>query len=297
VPAFAWFTLYDDQNEFFPTRVETALVDGQAFSTSSDDVGCNTLGADLVNLDEQRQSFRDWIDALTGQVSKTEADVELGELTADVYLLEAANLTPGAEVVLKGDYIDPEGSSFSTSATLSLHEEDVELESGRLLLAQQGGFVARIELLYSKTAGEEDSPFAQPGTRMERMMVYEVLPTADLDDAITPPGDCEVATDGGDLEEGEGTGSGGTLSISDIPLLGDPSNVVKTSDNLVYQTNSALDEVVDFYKSEFGALGWVVENEISVGGIATLEFVSGDQTISISIVESGDSVLVTVDIY
>lgn len=298
VPAFAWYTLYDDQNVFFvfPTKIETALVDGQAFSTSSDDGGCNALSADQVDLDEQRQGFRELIGALTGQVRKTEADVDLGELTVDVYLLEAANLTPGAEVELEGKYIDPGGGSSSTSTTLILYDEDVALESGRLFLAQQGGFVARIELLYSKIAGEEDSIFAKEGTRMERMVVYEVLPATALDDAITPPAACEATTGGGGAEGG-GTASDGELKISDIPRIGEPTDVVETDENLVYFTSSSVADVADFYKSESGALGWELEEEVSLGAVATLEFVSGNQIIYISIVETDNDVMVTATIY
>jgi len=297
VPSFAWYTLYDDQNVFFviPTKIETALVDGQAFSTSSEG-GCNALSADLVNLDEQRQSFRDLIGALTGQVSKTEADVDLGELTVDVYSLEAVNLTPGAEVELEGKYIDSGGSSSSTSTTLIMYDEDVALETGRLFLAQQGSFVARIELLYSKIADEEDSIFAQVGTRMERMLVYEVLPATALDDAITPPAACEATTGGGGAEGG-GTASDGELKISDIPRIGEPIDVVEADENLVYFTSSSVADVVDFYKSELGALGWELEEEVSLGAVATLEFVLGNQTIYISIVETDDEVMVTAQIY
>ena len=297
LPAFAWDTLYDDQNVFFviPTKIETASVDGQAFSTSSDG-GCNVLSVDLVNLDEQRQSFRDLIGALTGQVSKTEADVDLGEFTVDVYLLGVANLTPGAEVELEGEYIDPGGSNSSTSTTLILYDEDVALESGRLFLAQQGSFVARIELLYSKIAGEEDSLFAQPGTRMERMLVYEVLPATVLGDVITPPEGCEATTgDGGTA--GGGTASDGELKISDIPRIGEPTNAVETDENQVYFTSSSVANVVDFYKSESGALGWELEEEVSLGAVATLLYVSGNQSIYISIVETDDDVMVSAEIH
>ena len=297
VPAFAWYTLYDDQNVFFvfPTTIETALVDGQAFSTSSDG-GCNALSADQVDLDEQRQGFRDLIGALTGQVSKTEADVDLGEFTVDVYLLEAANLTPGAEVELEGKYIDSGGSSSSTSTTLILYDEDVALESGRLFLAQQGGFVARIELVYSKIADEEDLIFAQEGTRMERMMVYEVLPATALDDAITPPAACEATTGGGGAGGG-GTASDSELKISDIPRIGEPIDGVETDRNLVYFTSSSVADVVDFYKSESGALGWELEEEVSLGAVATLLYVSGNQSIYISIVETDDEVMVSAEIH
>jgi hypothetical protein len=296
VPAFAWNTLYDDQNFFFPTTVETALVNKQAFSTSSDNQVCNIISADLVNLDEQRQSFRDLIGALTGQVDKVEADLDLGELKVDVYLLEAVNLTPGTEVELEGKYINSDGDSSSTSTTLVINEGDVVLESGRLFLAQQGGFVARIELLYSKIAGEEDSLFAQPGTRMERMMVYEVLPATVLGEVIMPPEGCEATTGGGGTEGG-GTDSDGELKISDIPRIGKPTDIVETEENLVYFTSSSVADVVDFYKSELGALGWELKEEVSLGAIATLEFVLGNQTIYISIVETDDEVMVTAEIY
>ena len=297
VPAFAWYSLYDDQNIFFPTTVETVLVDGQGFSTSTDNVGCNTLSKDQINLDEQRLGFIELIGALTGEVSKAEADIDLDELTVDVYYLEAANLTPGAEVELEGKYIDSDGGSSSTSTTLTLNDEDIEFESGRLFLAQQGGFVARIELLYSKIAGDEDSLFAQVGTRIERMMVYEVLPTTASDDAIIPPAGCEAATDDGGLEDGDDSSSGGNLTIADMPRIADTSNVVETGENLIYSTNSSLDDVVDFYKSELSALDWELSDEFSAGMVATLEFNHGNQTILISIVDAGDGALVTIDLY
>ncbi len=174
-----------------------------------------------------------------------------------------------------------------------LMEKDTSLDSGKLYLAQQGGYVRRIELNYSKTATEDDAPFAKPGARMERTLVYDVVIATSLDQPVAMPAGCE----GSSSVNGTGNNDGLTpVVIADLPRLTDISNVVEVEDSLVYQTEFSLEAVLDFYRTEMPAQGWEKTEEIAVGTIATFEFTRGDQTASITMIQTGGSVTVTIDI-
>jgi hypothetical protein len=107
------------------------------------------------------------------------------------------------------------------------------------------------------------------------------------------PAGCE----GSSSVNGTGNNVGLTpVVIADLPRLTDISNVVEVEDSLVYQTESSLEAVLDFYRAEMPAQGWEKTEEIAVGTIATFEFTRGDQTASITIMHTGDSVTVTIDL-
>lgn len=234
------------------------------------------------------------LENLTGQVIRAEADVDLDGAPTDLYNLEAGNLQPEAEIVIKAASAGSSGElSQSVSTTFRLMEKDTSLDSGKLYLAQQGGYVRRIELNYSKTATEDDAPFAKSGARMERTLVYDVIATTSQDQPVAMPADCEGSSGGG------GTGNNNELTpviIADLPRPTDISNVVEVEDSLVYQTESSLEAVLDFYRTEMPAQGWEKTEEVAVGTIATFEFTRGDQTASITMIQTGDSVTVTIDL-
>jgi hypothetical protein len=291
-PVAAWYSLFDDQNPFLASKIESAVIDQQGYS-STPESGCQLVSADQFKEDP-RSSFRSLLENLTGQVARAEADVDLDGVPTDLYTLEAANIKPEAEIVIKAASAGSSGElSQSVSTTFKLMEKDTSLDSGKLYLAQQGGYVRRIELAYSKTATEADAPFAKPGARMERTLVYDVVVAALQDQPIAMPAGCE----GSSSVNGTGNNNGLTpVVIADMPRLTDISNVVEAEDSLVYQTNTSVEAVLDFYRTEMPAQGWEKTEEVAVGTIATFEFTRGDQTASITIMQTGDSVTVTIDL-
>jgi hypothetical protein len=234
------------------------------------------------------------LEALTGEASRTEAAVMLGDQPTDVYTLESANIKPGCVVVMETKYADSSGEfSSSVSSSIKLEGEGMTMESGKLYLARQGGYVMQIELKFSGTAGEDESLFAKPGSRMERTIIYKNLVATTIGEAIAAPAGCGASPTGSGIVE---SGGSPAVSISDIPRPEGITNVVEVEDSLIYQSSMSLDELVDFYRSEMEALGWELGDNISMATLATLDFTRGDQTLSVSIVQSGNTLMVTVDL-
>lgn len=291
VPSAGWRLLFVDDNPFFPSNIETVQLDQTVYSVSTD-TGCQVLTPDRLPTDDQRQAFISLLEALTGQVTLAESEVMVGQMATDVYLLQSSNLKPDAEIVLKAYVADSDGEFSSTvSTTFHLVEEGTTLESGKLYLARQGGHVAKIELAYSKIAGDEDAPLAKPGTMMQRTLVYEATLAASADVPIAPPATCEGAPALVTPVSGSAP-----VTMADIPRMSDASIVVEDSESLVYQTNASVQEVADFYRTEMANLGWTLSDDMTVGPIVTLEFTSGAQTLSISIMLTGSTVTVTIDL-
>jgi hypothetical protein len=293
LPVTAWYSLYDDNNPFLASKIESVVIGQLAFS-STPESGCQPVSADQLKNDDPRQPFRSLLAGLTGLAKRAEANVDLDGAPTDLYTLTAANLKPEAEIVLKAVSASSSGElTQAITTTFKLMEKDTALDSGKLYLAQQGGYVRRIELNYSKTASEEDAPFAKPGAKMERTLVYEVLVATAQDKPITMPAGCEGNSGG----SGTGNNIGTTPAvIADLPRLPDTSNLVETEGSLVYQTKTGLEEVLDFYRNEMPALGWEKTDETVLGTLATFEFTRGEQTASITIMQTGDTVTVTIDL-
>lgn len=294
VPEDAWYTLFEDNNPFLSQKYETALVAGQGY-TLTDTSACQVVTVEVVDNSGQRQPFADLIKSLTGQVNLSEADVMVGDQPGDAYTFEDSNFVPGSQVEIKVTTTDDSGTSTSTT-TIRLTEEDSELVSGNLFLAQQGGYLLRLELQYSRVAGEEDAFLVQTGTTMNRTLTYEVIPAAAVE-PIQPPEGCAELTGGSDDigdDTGDDTGGSGDVTINDIPRLDDAANVVQAGETLIYQTSQDMQSVLDFYRSELEAAGWEVTDEISLGALASMELVRGAQTISVTMTQSGSDVMVTI---
>ncbi len=320
-PQPAWQLVYDDNNPFLPSSYNLTLTGEQGYSAGLD-MPCQQVSQQAIQEQAPRASFEELFAALTGSAARSTAGADLDGQPVDAYTLQAENFKPGAEIQLKGSAANEEGEFTSTStSTIALQEEGTTLESGTLYLAQQGGYAAKIELVFSKLAGEEDSPFAKSGSEMKRSVTYSFNPTLEAEDPILPPADCPIPTDlgGGTGGSGGGTGSsGGTgagsatqttedtgssgsgggaaLTIGDLPRLADATNEIQSDGSLVYQSALSFDEAVDFYRTEMEAQGWTAGDEITLGTIATLEYSRAGQSASITIIESGDGLMITVDL-
>jgi hypothetical protein len=292
----AWSLLFDDNNPFIASTIETTLIDQQGYSASTE-TGCRLVPVDSFQDQQPRKPFQDLLAGLTGTASRTEAGATLDDLLVDVYTLDETNLKPGAEIEIKASEADSEGSfTSSTSTTLKLMEENTNLDSGKLYLAQQGGFVTRIELAYSKTADENDLPFAQPGTLMQRTLVYELVPSKAGDEPVEMPADCEGSAPPSSPTETSGGGSQGAITTADLPRLPDASGVVEAAGTLLYTTQSSFSEVMDFYSQGMSDLGFESTSSVTLGNMGSLEYSRGDQTVSITVLESDNGVMVTIAI-
>ncbi len=293
LPLDSWSLLYEDNNPFLASRFETARIGPQGYSLSAETT-CQLV--DLASLADQRprDSFDDLFQAFTGTAGLSEAEVELEGQVVDVYALEPANFLPGAEIVITASAANEDGEFTSSStSTLRLVEEGTVLESGRLYLARQGGYVRQVELVYSRTADQNDAPFAQPGSRMERSLVYAFIPTLEAGAPIAPPEGCPGSGD--DSPSAEPAPSElETPEAGSLPRMADASNVLDSGDSLTYETASSVTEVVEFYKQQLETQGWALDDEISLGTLATLEFSRDGGSLSLTAIESGDGTMVTI---
>jgi hypothetical protein len=315
VPENAWYKLFEDNNPFLSQKVETALVGGQGY-TLTDTSTCQVVTVEVVDSSGQRQPFTDLIEALTGQVNLSEAGVTVGDQQADAYSFDNSNFVPGSQVEIKVTTSDDSGTSTSTT-TIKLTEEDSVMEGGKLFLARQGGYLLRLELQFSRVAGEEDAFLVQSGSTMTRSLTYEVVPASTVE-PIQPPEGCADMTGGSDdnsnddngndngndndndndngnnNDNGDDTGGSGDVTINDIPRLDDAANVVQAGESLIYQTSQDMQSVLDFYRDALEAAGWDVTDEINLGTLASMELVRGSQTISVTLTQSGSDVMVTI---
>ncbi len=293
-PLDAWSLLYEDNNPFLASRFETARIGPQGYSLSAETT-CQLVDPASLADQQPRDSFDDLFQAFTGTAGLSEAEVELDSQVVDVYTLEPENFLPGAEIVITASAANEEGEFTSSStSTLRLVEEGTVLESGRLYLARQGGYVRQVELVYSRTADQNDAPFAQPGSRMERSLVYAFKPALEAGAPIAPPEGCPGSGD--DSRSAEPTAPSGaeTAEAGSLPRMADASNVLDSGNSLTYETASSVTEVVEFYKQELEAQGWALDDEISLGTLATLEFSRDGGSLSLTAIESGDGTMVTI---
>lgn len=307
VPGQAWYRLFDDNNPFISQKNETALVAGQGYTITSDSSTCQVVIVEVFDNSGQRQPFIDLIEALTGSVDQAQAALTLGDQVVDQYPVDNANLQPGSEIEIQITTSDDSGSSTSTT-TLQLADDTSELESGQLFLAQQGSYLAKLELVYSRIATEDESFIAQPGSTMTRSLTYEAVPAASVE-PIQPPQGCGAGDDSGndndndnsndndndnENENSNDNGDDSAFSINDIPRLDDESSVVQAGDSLIFQTGQDMQTVLDFYRDALEGQGWEVTDEINLGALASMELVRGSQTLSITMTESGEMLMVTI---
>ena len=293
-PAAAWNTLLEDNNPFFPSRVETTAL-GESVYVLSDEFGCQAVEEGQYIAGDPRRPFLDLLAALTGEVEVAERDVDYNGLTVDEYTLDVDNILPESEVVASAISSDGE-STVTNTLTFPLAMEGTTLESASLYLAQQGGFVAGIELAMSKTASEDDGPFFKPGTPMERSIVYSLVPAAADETPLAAPEGCEMAGSdtGGGSDDGEP--SGDLPNIADIPRMDDASNVIEMEGTLMYDTGYSLEEVFEFYVTEMEALGWEKTGETTLGNMGTLDFMLDEYTMTIMLIDNNGTLMVTIAI-
>lgn len=265
-PAQAWFTT---DNLFGPDfAIEKAAVNGTLYLVESDTCKQTAAGSPPQSI------FSLLPTVLTGQAQRGEMGVEINGLITDQYLLTAQNFIPNAEINLVETSSDGDSTSTNTF-TIQIRG------TGALYLARAGGFVVRIELGDTALATADDF-FFKPGSEMRSTRLFERIATPAGTAPIAPPAACQAAE---------------ALKNFVLPRLPDASIVVETDEELIYQTNASVQAVRDFYQQELTALGWTLSEETTLGGMASLTFTLGSQTISITVLGSGANTTVQISKY
>ena len=88
-----------------------------------------------------------------------------------------------------------------------------------------------------------------------------------------------------------GSTDGGSQTIGGFPVPGDATNVVQAQDTVVFETKMSTDDLIKFYRDEYGKLGLKERTSMTVtmGQLFTIVF-DGDSSgkaISISGADSG----------
>ena len=92
---------------------------------------------------------------------------------------------------------------------------------------------------------------------------------------ILPPEEC-------------GTGSDGQ-ALRGFPMTEDATNITTVADVLLsYNTSFTLEEILSFYKSEMGNLGYILDSEVVVGTLATLRFTMGEEAVNLLVNSDGE---------
>ena len=265
-PSVAWYTTTSDNLFGEEVVVESAAVDGQLYSLQP--------GSDCTQSaagDPPQGAFSLLPSALTGTAQRVETGVEINGMLTDRYAIQADNLVPNAEINLRQITSDGE-STITSTVTIRLSG------SGSLFRLREGGFAVRLEILDAKTATEEDF-FFKVGSEMKANRQFDLIPTAPGASPIAPPAGC---------------GTTPPATEQSYPMMDDASMVVQESGQLVYQTNHTLVEAKAFYLTEMVAAGWTKAGETTVGPIVELTFTKDDQTASVTLMQTGAMVTVTV---
>jgi hypothetical protein len=265
-PSVAWYTTTSDNLFGEEVVVESAAVDGQLYTLQPGGECAQSAPGNPPS-----GAFSLLPTALTGTAQRVETGVEINGLLTDRYAIQAENLVPNAEINLQQITSDGE-STITSTVTVRL------TGSGSLFRVREGGFAVRLELLDAKTATEEDF-FFKVGSEMKASRLFDLIPTPAGTPPIAPPAGC---------------GAAAPVVEQSYPMMDDASMVIQESGQLIYQTNHTLAEAKAFYLTEMDSAGWTKTGETSVGPIAELTFTKGDQTVSVTLMQTGDTVTVTV---
>ncbi len=142
------------------------------------------------------------------------------------------------------------------------------IEDGSLYIAKDGAYVVRLIIRGEGTSDLLTSVEGQTGEIDYRL---DFVPADGLQ--IIPPEGCEAGS-GPDTE---------------YPVLADAQKVAAFGALYSYESSTPIEAVLDFYKSELAAKGWVLDREIAAGDTAVLLFTLGDRNLSIAITGVPDS--------
>lgn len=162
---------------------------------------------------------------------------------------------------------------------LTLAPDELEIaqfDSGTAYIAQDGGYLVRLEM-----TGRGTSEMLSGSPETEGEISYE-LNYFDFNQAfdITPPEDCDQATD--ELE---------------YPVTDDAYQLSTTFGITSYKSDLPFEEVIQFYRDEMAADGWTLSEEFVTGPIAVLSFNSDTGSVQITLTHDEGSGTVDVGIF
>lgn len=195
-----------------------------AYTVSSPSMGCATIPAG--ELQDPFTLLLDLGGFLTGEAPRLRPDQEVNGMPVYRFAIDDSNVVP--------DELDV-----------------AEVTDGTIYIAQDGGYVVRLEI---NGTGTSEELSGEPG------LVGQISYSLDYYDfnqplQIEPPEGCTQAA--ADLE---------------YPVTDDAYQLSVLPGIVSYRTNISLDEVIQFYKAEMAAAGWTLTDEFAAGPAALLSF-------------------------
>ena len=236
-----------------PTESIEFVVIGDQVMNVFPGMGCTVLPASSMEGQNPEESVPDIDGLLTGQAKRIETGVSIEGIVTDRYELTSENMT------------DPDNS------------ETPKITDGSVYIAQDGGYIVRIEMNGTVNTAENDF---DPNTETQVSLNYTFIPVEDGTLLITPPAECEEQLSGG----------------SEYPVMEGASELFSMQDTMFYTVNASLEEVLDFYRTAMSEDGWTLSNEMGGGSVsfATLEFTKDGESVEVNAITTGEAVSVTV---
>ncbi len=136
------------------------------------------------------------------------------------------------------------------------------ISDSSMYIAKDGGYVVRL-IIRGEGSSELLSGLEDQNGEIDYQLDF--IPAEGLE--IFPPSTCEEAG----------------APQAEYPILPDAQRVSAFGSLYSYESATPIELVLDFYKSELGADGWVLEQEISAGNTAVLLFTMDGRNLSIAI--------------
>jgi hypothetical protein len=165
---------------------------------------------------------------------------------------ETINGVPAYHYALTQDNID-----LADAAAMDIDE----VTSGAIYVAKDGGYVERI-VLEGRGASEVLSGDAELVGDIDYQL--DLTPVASVG-AIEVPAGCEAAE----------------VSQQQYPVMADATAVASFEGFLSYQSPSSLETILEFYRVQMPAAGWVLDEESQLANIGLLRYTQGDRIVSV----------------
>jgi len=168
------------------------------------------------------------------------------------------------------------GFSLDASNLAPDELEIAQFDSGTAYIAQDGGYLVRLEM-----TGRGTSEMLSGSPETEGEISYE-LNYFDFNQAfdIAPPEDCDQAT-----------------AEFDYPVTPDAYQLSTALGITSYKSDLPFEEVIQFYRDEMAADGWTLSEEFVTGPIAVLSFSSDTGSVQITLTHDEGSGTVDVGIF
>ena len=174
---------------------------------------------------------------LSGSATRMRPDDVINGIPVYGFSLDASNIEPG-------------------------ETEIAQFDSGAVYIAQDGGYLVRLEMNGRGTSEMLSGKPDAEGEITYDLNYFDFNQTFD----ITPPEGCDVAA-----------------SESEYPVTADAYQLSQALGITSYKSDLPFEEVIQFYRDEMAADGWALDEEFVSGPIALLSFTSDTGTVQITI--------------